>query len=88
MYLFEHLYLLLALSWIVTILIAFFVIRGATRANEQVELLRRVLARLEHGENSSEPFPAGKDAEERSPKFEKSDEDYLHEARKRAQLIK
>ncbi|WP_421558896.1 YebO family protein [Pseudocitrobacter faecalis] len=80
MYSFEHFYIILLLSWVITIAIAFYVIRGATRANEQVELLEKIIANL--GGNNE-----GVDALS-TPKFERSDEEYLEEARKHARLMK
>ncbi|NHV93856.1 hypothetical protein G9X52_10725 [Cronobacter sakazakii] len=84
-------YVLLIASWLITIAIAFYVIRAATRSDEQVELLKKIIEGQERIiSGSAEKTYAKEEVKAEPPKpeaAEKSDEDYLLEARKKAGLI-
>lgn len=85
-------YFLLIASWLITIAIAFYVIRSATRANEQVSLLKELLIRQDaiiKAVTNPDPLRSDeiKGQSEKSKEPTKTDEDYLIEARKRAGLI-
>ncbi|NCH92187.1 YebO family protein [Cronobacter sakazakii] len=84
-------YVLLIVSWLITIAIAFYVIRAATRSDEQVELLKKIIEGQERIiSGSAEKIYAKEEVKAEPSKPEaagKSDEDYLLEARKKAGLI-
>ncbi|MTH47254.1 YebO family protein [Intestinirhabdus alba] len=84
-------YILLIVSWLITIAIAFYVIKAATRSDEQVKLLKKIIEGQEIIISGSTQNKHVKDEIEATPsKTEtagKSDEDYLLEARKKAGLI-
>ncbi|EMA4770050.1 hypothetical protein U3C68_003885 [Cronobacter sakazakii] len=84
-------YVLLIISWLITIAIAFYVIRAATRSDEQVLLLKKIIEGQERIISGSAQKTNAKDeikAEPSKPESAvKSDEDYLLEARKKAGLI-
>ncbi|EBC2559924.1 hypothetical protein LSY66_004657 [Salmonella enterica] len=81
-------YVILAVSWLLGLIIAFFVIRYAVRANEQIEVLKEIskkqnvqidlLLAVSHKDGIQEQ---GRNSEK------KTDEDYLEEARRKAGLI-
>lgn len=84
-------YVLLIVSWIITIAIAFYVIRAATRSDEQVQLLKKIYEGQEKIINQSVQLADVKqEIKYKSTKpevEEKSDQDYLQEARKKAGLL-
>ncbi|EOI3527653.1 YebO family protein [Cronobacter dublinensis] len=84
-------YVMLIVSWLITIAIAFYVIRAATRSDEQVSLLKKIIEGQERIINGSAQKTYEKEevkAEPSKPEAAgKSDEDYLLEARKKAGLI-
>ena len=84
-------YILLIVSWLITIAIAFYVIRAATRSDEQVQLLKKIIEGQERIISGSAQKTHAKEeikAEPLKPEAAgKSDEDYLLEARKKAGLI-
>lgn len=84
-------YVLLIVSWLITIAIAFYVIRAATRSDEQVQLLKKIIEGQERIISGSTKNSLVKEEIKASPSQPqengKSDEDYLLEARKKAGLI-
>ena len=84
-------YVLLIVSWLITIAIAFYVIRAATRSDEQVQLLKKIIEGQERIISSSAQKTHVKEEIKAEPlkpsEVEKSDEDYLLEARKKAGLM-
>ncbi|EFV3660654.1 YebO family protein [Salmonella enterica] len=81
-------YVILAAFWLLGLIIVFFVIRYAVRANEQIEILKEIskkqnaqidlLIAISHKDGIQEQGEASK---------KKTDEDYLEEARKKSGLI-
>ena len=84
-------YVLLIVSWLITIAIAFYVIRAATRSDEQVQLLKKIIEGQERIISGSAQKTHVKEEIKAEPlkpdEVEKSDEDYLLEARKKAGLM-
>lgn len=82
---------LLVFSWLITIAIAFYVIRAATRSDEQVQLLKKIIEGQEKIINHSIKSAHAKEvitSTSNKPEVEeKSDQDYLLEARKKAGLL-
>ncbi|EAY4841067.1 hypothetical protein HU53_08840 [Salmonella enterica] len=82
-------YVILAFFWLLGLIIAFFVIRYAVRANEQIEILKEIgkkqnaqidlLIAISHKKDG--------DQEKVESSKKKTDEDYLEEARRKAGLL-
>lgn len=84
-------YVVLIFSWLVTIAIGFIVIRKATRADEQISLLKNVIEKQEKLLQALAQ-PVIKESDHPAPLNEnysevKSDDQYLLEARKKAGLL-
>jgi len=84
-------YVLLIVSWLITIAVAFYVIRAATRSDEQIQLLKKIIDGQERIISGSAQKTHAKEEMKDQPlkpdEVGKSDEDYLLEARKKAGLI-
>ena len=81
-------YIVMILSWVLTIYIAYIVIRKATRSDDQVLLLREIVAGqdkiIKALTNETESTEKAPEAVESPTK--KSDDEYLREARRKAGL--
>lgn len=81
-------YIVIILSWVLTIYISYIVIRKATKSDDQVYLLREIVAgqdkiikALTKNTESKEKVPEAVESSD-----QKSDEEYLREARRKAGL--
>ncbi|ECG8864683.1 hypothetical protein FOE70_02325 [Salmonella enterica] len=81
-------YVILAVFWLLGLIIAFFVIRYAVRANEQIEVLKEI-SKKQNVQIDLLLAVSHKDGiqEQGSNSEKKTDEDYLEEARRKAGLL-